>query len=97
MTYMKIVLIVYVISWLIVLGAVVVRAIRNGLNYFKKDPWYFYLLSFALAPFGILFIVIPSAIVSFFNKDKRKAKLKAEREAADKTDYVDNDYGNWFK
>ena len=93
---MKIVLIVYVISWLIVLGAIVVRLIRNGLNYFKKDPWYFYLLLFALAPFCILFIVIPSAILSFFNKDKRK-KLKAEREAAEKTDYVDNDYGKWFK
>lgn len=93
---MKTVLIVYVISWLIVLGAVVVRAIRNGLNYFKKDPWYFYLLLFVLAPFCILFIVIPSAIVNFFNKDKRK-KHKAEREAADKTDDVDKDYGNWFK
>ena len=48
---MKTVHIVYVISWLIVLGAAVVRAIRNGLNYFKKDPWYFYLLLFALSPF----------------------------------------------
>lgn len=35
---MKIVLTVYAISWLIVLGAVVVRAIKDGLNYFKKDP-----------------------------------------------------------
>ena len=63
---MKIVLIVYVISWVIVLGAVVVRAIRNGLNYFKKDPWYFYLLLFALAPFCILIIVIPSALMNCF-------------------------------
>ena len=97
MTYMKIVLIVYVISWLIVLGAVVVRAIRNGLNYFKKDPWYFYLLLFALAPFCILIIVIPSALMNCFYKSKRKAKSDAEGETEEKTDYVDNDYGNWFK
>lgn len=94
---MKIVLIVYVISWVIVLGAVVVRAIRNGLNYFKKDPWYFYLLLFALAPFCILIIVIPSALMNCFNKNKRKAKSDAEGEAEDIIDYVDNDYGNWFK
>jgi hypothetical protein len=94
---MKTVLIVYVISWLIVLGAVVVRAIRNGLNYFKKDPWYFYLLLFALAPFCILFIVIPSALMNCFNKNKRKAKSDAGEEAEEIIDYVDNDYGNWFK
>ena len=93
---MKIVLIVYVISWVIVLGAVVVRAIRNGLNYFKKDPWYFYLLLFALAPFCILFIVIPSALINYFNKNKRKAKSDAEGEAGE-IDDVDKDYGNWFK
>lgn len=93
---MKIVLIVYVISWLIVLGAVVIRAIRNGLNYFKKDPWYFYLLLFALAPFCILIIVIPSALMNCFNKNKRKAKLDAEGEA-EEIDDVDKDYGNWFK
>ena len=94
---MKIVLIVYVISWVIVLGAVVVRAIRNGLNYFKKDPWYFYLLLFALAPFCILIIVIPSALMNCFNKNKRKEKSDAEGEAEEIIDYVDNDYGNWFK
>ena len=93
---MKTVLIVYVISWLIVLVAVVIRAIRNGLNYFKKDPWYFYLLLFALAPVCILFIVIPSAIMNCFNKN-RKAKSDAEGEAEEIIDYVDNDYGNWFK
>lgn len=37
---MKLVFTVYVISWLIVQGAAVVKAIKNGLNYFKKDPWY---------------------------------------------------------
>lgn len=94
---MKIVLIVYVISWVIVLGAVVVRAIRNGLNYFKKDPWYFYLLLFALAPFCILIIVIPSALMNCFYKSKRKAKFDAKGETEEKTDYVENDYGNWFK
>ena len=94
---MKTVLIVYVISWLIVLVAVVIRAIRNGLNYFKKDPWYFYLLLFALAPFCILIIVIPSALMNGFYKSKRKAKSDAEGETEEKTDYVDNDYGNWFK
>lgn len=94
---MKIVLIVYVISWLIVLGAVVVRAIRNGLNYFKKDPWYFYLLLFVLAPFCILFIVIPSALMNCFNKNERKAKSDEEGKAEEIIDDVDNDYGNWFK
>lgn len=93
---MKTVLIVYVISWLIVIGAVVVRAITNGLNYFKKDPWYFYLLLFALAPFCILFIVIPSALMNCFNKNKRKTKSDAEGEAGE-IDDVDKDYGNWFK
>ena len=94
---MKTVLIVYVISWLIVLGAVVIRAIRNGLNYFKKDPWYFYLLLFALAPFCILFIVIPSALMNCFNKNKRKSRSDAAGEAEEIKDYVDHDYGNWFK
>lgn len=94
---MKIVLIVYIISWLVVLGAVVIKAIRNGREYFKKDPWYFYLILFALAPFCLLFIVVPSAIISYFNKDKRKARSKDERELEEKIDYVDNDYGNWFK
>ncbi len=90
---MKIALTVYVISWLIVLGAVVVRAIKDGLNYFKKDPWYFYLLLFVLAPFCILFIVIPSALMNCFRKNKRKEKSEAEEIIDD----VDNDYGNWFK
>ena len=94
---MKIVLIVYVISWVIVLGAVVVRAIRNGLNYFKKDPWYFYLLLFALAPFFFFFFLFTSALMNCFYKSKRKAKSDAEGETEEKTDYVDNDYGNWFK
>ena len=94
---MKIVLTVYAISWLIVLGAVVVRAIKDGRNYFKKDPWYFYLLLFVLAPFCILFIVIPSALMNCFNKNKRKATSEAKREAEEIIDYVDNDYGNWFK
>lgn len=53
---MKIVLIVYIISWLVVLGAIVIKAIRNGREYFKKDPWYFYLILFALAPFCLLFM-----------------------------------------
>jgi len=70
---MKTILTIYVISWLIVLGAIVVRAIRNGLNYFKKDPWYFYLILFALAPFCLVFIVIPSAFISFKNKNKAKS------------------------
>ena len=93
---MKIVLIVYIISWLVVLGAVVIKAIRNGREYFKKDPWYFYLLLFALAPFCILIIVIPSALMNCFNKNKRKAKSDAEGEA-EEIDDVDKDYGNWFK
>ena len=93
---MKIVLTAYAISWLIVLGAVVVRAVKDGLNYFKKDPWFFYLLLFVLAPFCILFIVIPSALMNCFNKNKRKAKSDAHGET-DEIDYVDNDYGNWFK
>ena len=93
---MKVALTVYVISWLIVLGAVIVRAIKDGLNYFKKDPWYFYLLLFALAPFCILFIVIPSALMNCFNKNKRKAKADAEG-GAEEIDDVDKDYGNWFK
>ena len=97
MNHIKIVLIVYIISWLVVLGAVVIKAIRNGREYFKKDSWYYYLILFALAPFCLLFIVVPSAIISYFNKDKRKARSKAERELEEKIDYVDNDYGNWFK
>ena len=92
---MKIVLIVYVISWLIVLGAVVVRTIRDGLNYFKKDPWDFHLLLFALAPFCLLFIVIPSAFISI--KNKKKSKSEAEREAEEEIYYVDSDFGKWFK
>ena len=93
---MKIVLIVYVISWLIVLGAAVVRLIINGWKFFKQFPWYYYLRLFALAPFCILFIVIPLALMNFLNKSKRKAKSDAEGEA-EEIDDVDKDYGNWFK
>lgn len=59
---MKIVLIIYAVSWLILSAVYIKNFIRkNGRN---KGPWYFHILTFVLAPL-ILFIVLFSLYEPF--------------------------------
>ena len=53
---MKIVLIIYAVSWLILLVVYIKNSIRkNGQN---KGPWYFHILIYLLAPLILLFVLL---------------------------------------
>lgn len=71
---MKIVLIIYVISWLMMLGATVVRIIINRRKFFKQFSWYYYLKLFALAPFYTLFIVLVWSLYLITKLQKSKVE-----------------------
>lgn len=78
---MKILLVIYAISWcilLIIWGASFLKKKEN--NPFKeKEPWYLYALIFILAPFTV--IMIPFILVNDWIKDKKYKKKEEERKA----------------
>ncbi len=73
MAFMKIVLIIYFISWLIVLISYVCTLVRQkkARSFVDREPWYFYLSLVVLSP--ILALTMPFAILNDY-KDMRKSK-----------------------
>ena len=83
---MKIVLIVYGISWLILMAVYIASLFNKRKNVFsEKEPWYLYAIIIAVAP--IVVLLIPYLLISSFitnTKEKKAAKEREQREAEEK-------------
>lgn len=79
---MKTILIIYGISWLILLIVYLysLYQVRHGKSRRSnsKDPWYLYAIIWGLAPLAIL--VIPYVLIDDYREKKRKQKRDEERE-----------------
>ena len=75
---MKIVLIVYVISWLILLAIYIASRFKKNADSSEKQPWYLYAIIIVLAPLAVL--LVPYILISSFIKKKKETKLAKERE-----------------
>lgn len=76
---MKIVLIIYVISWLILLAVFISSLFsKNKSRSNEKTPWYVYAAIILLAPLAVF--IIPYLLYSDYRDNKREKKLEAERE-----------------
>lgn len=77
---MKIVLIIYIISWVILLGVYISHLFsKNKSSSSDKTPWYIYATMIVLAPLAVL--ILPYIIYSNYKDKKVEKKLKEEREA----------------
>lgn len=81
---MKTVLIVYAISWLILLGAYFSnRSSKKGKSSFdEKEPWYLYATMIVLAPLAA--ILTPYFLYEIYRDKKKEKKRTAEREAKER-------------
>ena len=79
---MKIVLIVYVISWLILLAIYIASRFKKNVDSSEKQPWYLYAIIIVLAPLAVL--LVPYILISSFIKKKKETKLAKEREEKEK-------------
>lgn len=75
---MKILIIIYAISWLIMLG-VYVSSLFSKNRLAKKDPWYLYALIVILAP--LLVLAIPYILISSYIKERKERKEDKECKA----------------
>lgn len=81
---MKIVLIIYAVSWLILLGAYISSRFskKEESSFEEKTPWYVYVGMFVLAPLAA--VLTPYFLYEMFRDKKKEKKLKAEREAKER-------------
>ena len=75
---MKIVFIIYGISWLILLVVYISSLISKKKKSSEKEPWYLYALIIALAPLDVW--LIPYLLISSYITDKKRKKSAKERE-----------------
>lgn len=86
---MKILIIIYTISWIVLLTIALISFLqKNSSNPFKdKEPWYLYALLILFAP--IVVLLVPYIIYSSY-KNERKAKQR--RAEIDKQNAIENQY-----
>ena len=86
---MKILIIIYTISWIVLLTIALISFLqKNSSNPFKdKEPWYLYALLILCAP--IVVLLVPYIIYSSY-KNERKAKQR--RAEIDKQNAIENQY-----
>lgn len=75
---MNIVLIIYAVSWFILLVVYISSLISKKIKSSEKEPWYLYALIIALAPLVVL--LIPYLMISSFITNKKRKKTAKERE-----------------
>lgn len=76
---MKTFLIIYGISWLILLAVYIASLFNKKKNVFsEKEPWYLYATIIAVAPLVVL--LIPYLLISSFITQKKKKKYAMEQE-----------------
>lgn len=82
---MKIVLIIYIVSWLILLGAYISKRFsKKEKTVFDddKEPWYNYAAMIVLAP--LFTVLMPFFSLQAYFENKKRKQLAAEREAKQK-------------
>ena len=81
---MKILLIIYVVSWLILLGAYISSRFskKEESSFEEKTPWYVYVGMFVLAPLAA--VLTPYFLYEMYRDNKKEKKRKAEREAKER-------------
>ncbi len=79
---MEIALVIYGVSWFILLSVVLYAKIKNG-NTSEKEPWYLYALIIALAPL-VVTLLIPYLLVDEWINDRKQKKQNKERETKKK-------------
>ena len=77
---MKILLIIYAVSWLILLGVYISSLFsKNRSSSSEKTPWYVYVAMIVLAPLAVF--ILPYILYTDYRDKKQEQKRKAEREA----------------
>lgn len=81
---MKIVLIIYAVSWLILLAAYISSRFskKEKSSFEEKTPWHVYVAMFALAPLAA--VLMPYFLYETYRDNKKEKKRKAEREAKER-------------
>ena len=81
---MKIVLIIYIVSWLILLGAYLSDRFskKEKSSFEEMTPWYVYVAMFALAPLAA--VLTPYFLYEIYRDNNKEKKRKAEREAKER-------------
>lgn len=81
---MKIVFIIYIISWLILLAAYISSRFskKEKSSFEEKTPWYVYVAMVVLAPLAA--VLTPYFLYEIYRDNKKEKKRKAEREAKEK-------------
>lgn len=82
---MKILIIIYAVSWLMILAVYIASLFSKNRDSSEKQPWYLYAIIIALAPLAAL--LIPYLSISSFitkKKEKKAAKEREIREAEEK-------------
>lgn len=72
---MKITIIVYIVSWFIVLAVIINSLFRKNRDFSEKQPWYMYAIFIAIAPLTLL-IGACSLIYEFITEKKEKKAAK---------------------
>lgn len=76
---MKIVIIIYIVSWFILLAIYIASLFGKKKNHFsEKEPWYLYAIIIAFAPLVIL--LIPYLLISSYITEKKREKAVKEQE-----------------
>lgn len=75
---MTILILVYAISWLLILAIIIVSVLNKRIDSSDKQPWYFYILILVFAP--LIAVCIPYILISSFIKEKEQRKIRKERE-----------------
>jgi hypothetical protein len=98
---MKTLLIIYGISWLILLIVYLssMKKRKERDNLFKnssKEPWYYYMMMILAAP--LIVLAIPVTLIDDYKKDKAQRKRAAEREEEQRREELqkqksENDFG----
>lgn len=81
---MKIVFIIYIISWLILLVAYISSRFskKEKSSFEEKTPWYVYVAMVVLAPLAA--VLTPYLLYETYRDNKKEKKRKAEREAKER-------------
>ena len=80
---MKIILIIYAISWLIILGVYISSLFsKNKSSSSEKTPWYVYATIILLAPLAVF--ILPYILFNDYRDTKKEKKRTAEREAKER-------------
>lgn len=84
---MKIVIIIYIVSWFILLAVYIASLFGKKKNHFsQKEPWYLYAIIIAFAP--LIVLLIPYLLISSYITEKKHEKVVLEQEQREAEEYA---------